>query len=67
MTYTPPDQPYTVARLAEESKRPRRTILNHIQDGQIKAVKLGAGTSAWIIPATEAERYLESVSKGKAA
>lgn len=63
MKQTDPHQPYTVARLAEEADTPRRTILNRITAGQIQAVKLGEGTSAWIIPADEARRYLKEIGR----
>lgn len=57
------EPPYTVARLAEAADIPRRTILNRIAAGQIVATKLGESTSAWIIPADEARRYLESIGR----
>ena len=52
------DIPYTVAMLATETGVLRRTVINHIASGQLRAVKLGEATSAYFIPADEAARYI---------
>lgn len=51
--------PYSVRRVSDASGVPRRTVLNHIDSGELRAVKLGDLTSAWVIPAEEAIAYIE--------
>lgn len=50
--------PFSVARIAEATGQSTRTVQRHIAEGALHAVKLGPATSAWIIPADEAQRYI---------
>lgn len=52
------DTPYTIAMLEAATGIPRRTIISHIASGDLRAVKLGPNTGAWIIPAGDAAAYI---------
>ena len=52
----------SVAQVASETGIPARTLLYRIKTGKVAAIKLGTGTSAYVITREEAERIKSGVA-----